>query len=74
MYESFECFIFFHRLLAALIKHSGSTNVMHVILQNGGVAKLVSMATSEHELMQNEALVALTLLASSHLGNYMSVL
>lgn len=57
-----------NRLLAALIKHSGATNVMQVILQNGGIPKLVSMATSEHELMQNEALVAITLVASSHLG------
>ncbi|XP_072164760.1 rap1 GTPase-GDP dissociation stimulator 1-B-like [Diadema setosum] len=55
------------RLLASLIKHSGSTQVMETIVQHGGLPRLVAMVMSEHALMQNEALVALTLIAASHL-------
>eukprot|EP00057_Strongylocentrotus_purpuratus_P008535 XP_011663009.1 PREDICTED: rap1 GTPase-GDP dissociation stimulator 1-B [Strongylocentrotus purpuratus] len=62
------------RLLASLIKHSGSTKVMETIVQHGGLPCLVGMATSEHPLMQNEALVALTLIAASHLESAESTL
>lgn len=62
------------RLLASLIKHSGSTKVMETIVQSGGLPRLVGMATSEHPLMQNEALVGLTLIAASHLESAESVL
>ncbi|XP_077999749.1 rap1 GTPase-GDP dissociation stimulator 1-like [Glandiceps talaboti] len=53
-----------NRLLAALIKNSGSSIVMKTIVKAGGLPCLVSMATSEYPLMQNEALVAIALLAS----------
>ncbi|XP_022097171.1 rap1 GTPase-GDP dissociation stimulator 1-like isoform X2 [Acanthaster planci] len=56
-----------NRLLAALIKHSANTQVMHCIIEHGGMPRLVAMAMSEHTLMQNEALIALTLLSSTQL-------
>ncbi|XP_033643883.1 rap1 GTPase-GDP dissociation stimulator 1-like isoform X2 [Asterias rubens] len=58
-----------NRLLAALIKHSANTQVMHCIIEHGGMSRLVAMAMSEHTLMQNEALIALTLLSSTQLDN-----
>uniref|UniRef100_A0A4W6FAB1 Rap1 GTPase-GDP dissociation stimulator 1 n=1 Tax=Lates calcarifer TaxID=8187 RepID=A0A4W6FAB1_LATCA len=59
-----------NRLLSALIRHSKS-KVRHVcitVIQGGGVKHLVTMATSEHMIMQNEALVALGLIAALDLG------
>ena len=53
------------RLLAWLIKHSRSTEVMKTVIQSKGIPHLITMATSEYVLMQNEALVALSLIASS---------
>ncbi|CAH1247012.1 RAP1GDS1 [Branchiostoma lanceolatum] len=47
------------RLLAAIIKHSRSEEVVSSVVNQGGVARLVAMATSEHPVMQNEALIAL---------------
>lgn len=38
------------------------------MIQKGGVKHLVTMATSEHMIMQNEALVALGLIAALDLG------
>uniref|UniRef100_A0A8D3BYY2 Uncharacterized protein n=1 Tax=Scophthalmus maximus TaxID=52904 RepID=A0A8D3BYY2_SCOMX len=49
------------RLLAALIRHSRSTEVVHAVAKADGVRHLISMATSEHVIMQNEALVALAI-------------
>ncbi|XP_033097113.1 rap1 GTPase-GDP dissociation stimulator 1-like isoform X2 [Anneissia japonica] len=57
-----------NRLLAALIKNSASKEVMQIVIDQGGIEHLVKMAMSEHTLMQNEALIALTLVASSNLG------
>uniref|UniRef100_A0A674MBM0 Si:dkey-191g9.5 n=1 Tax=Takifugu rubripes TaxID=31033 RepID=A0A674MBM0_TAKRU len=56
------------RLLAALIRHSRSP-VSHI----GGVQHLISMATSEHVIMQNEALVALTIAAATDLESMTEV-
>uniref|UniRef100_A0A674NEC6 Si:dkey-191g9.5 n=1 Tax=Takifugu rubripes TaxID=31033 RepID=A0A674NEC6_TAKRU len=56
------------RLLAALIRHSRSPDVVRAVLHGGGVQHLISMATSEHVIMQNEALVALTIAAATDLG------
>ncbi|XP_027693397.1 rap1 GTPase-GDP dissociation stimulator 1 isoform X4 [Vombatus ursinus] len=56
-----------NRLLSALIRHSKSKDVIKTIVQNGGVKHLVTMATSEHVIMQNEALVALALIAALEL-------
>lgn len=41
---------------------------MRTVIQGGGVKHLVTMATSEHMIMQNEALVALGLIAALDLG------
>ncbi|XP_066891636.1 rap1 GTPase-GDP dissociation stimulator 1 isoform X11 [Kogia breviceps] len=56
------------RLLSALIRHSKSKDVIKTIVQSGGIKHLVTMATSEHVIMQNEALVALALIAALELG------
>ncbi|XP_061769839.1 rap1 GTPase-GDP dissociation stimulator 1 isoform X3 [Nerophis ophidion] len=52
-----------NRLLSALIRHSKS-KVVKMVIQGDGVKHLVTMATSEHIIMQNEALVALGLIAA----------
>ncbi|XP_078658666.1 rap1 GTPase-GDP dissociation stimulator 1-like isoform X2 [Branchiostoma floridae x Branchiostoma belcheri] len=52
------------RLLAAVVKHSRSEEVVSCVVNQGGVAHLVTMATSEHPVMQNEALIALTIAAT----------
>uniref|UniRef100_A0A665UVJ1 Rap1 GTPase-GDP dissociation stimulator 1 n=1 Tax=Echeneis naucrates TaxID=173247 RepID=A0A665UVJ1_ECHNA len=57
-----------NRLLSALIRHSKSKEVVRTVIQGGGVKHLVTMATSEHMIMQNEALVALGLIAALDLG------
>ncbi|MCI4376218.1 hypothetical protein PGIGA_G00185880 [Pangasianodon gigas] len=50
-----------NRLLAALIRHSRSSEVIRAVIKADGVQHLISMATSEHVIMQNEALVALAI-------------
>ncbi|XP_053317548.1 rap1 GTPase-GDP dissociation stimulator 1 isoform X2 [Spea bombifrons] len=56
-----------NRLLSALIRHSKSKDVIRTIIESGGIKHLVTMATSEHVIMQNEALVALGLIAALEL-------
>ncbi|XP_075465809.1 rap1 GTPase-GDP dissociation stimulator 1 isoform X5 [Ascaphus truei] len=56
-----------NRLLSALIRHSKSKDVIRTIVESGGIKHLVTMATSEHVIMQNEALVALGLIATLEL-------
>uniref|UniRef100_A0A671RI26 Rap1 GTPase-GDP dissociation stimulator 1 n=1 Tax=Sinocyclocheilus anshuiensis TaxID=1608454 RepID=A0A671RI26_9TELE len=58
-----------NRLLSALIRHSKSKNVVRTVIQGGGIKHLVTMATSEHMIMQNEALVALGLVAALDLDS-----
>ncbi|XP_015272936.1 PREDICTED: rap1 GTPase-GDP dissociation stimulator 1-like, partial [Gekko japonicus] len=50
-----------NRLLASLLRHSRSPEVVQAIQEAQGVKHLVSMATSEHVIMQNEALIALAI-------------
>ncbi|XP_071235815.1 rap1 GTPase-GDP dissociation stimulator 1-like isoform X1 [Salvelinus alpinus] len=50
-----------NRLLAALIRHSRAPEVINAVTKADGVRHLISMATSEHLIMQNEALVALAI-------------
>ncbi|XP_064419136.1 rap1 GTPase-GDP dissociation stimulator 1-A [Latimeria chalumnae] len=50
-----------NRLLASLIRHSKSQEVVRAVLMAQGVKHLVSMARSEHVIMQNEALIALAI-------------
>uniref|UniRef100_A0A3B4FQ22 Rap1 GTPase-GDP dissociation stimulator 1-like n=1 Tax=Pundamilia nyererei TaxID=303518 RepID=A0A3B4FQ22_9CICH len=49
------------RLLAALIRHSQNSEVVREVARANGIRHLVSMASSEHVIMQNEALVALAI-------------
>lgn len=46
---------------------------MRTVIQGGGVKHLVTMATSEHMIMQNEALVALGLIAALDLGKLQGI-
>ncbi|KAM3849637.1 rap1 GTPase-GDP dissociation stimulator 1-like, partial [Diretmus argenteus] len=54
-----------NRLLAALIRHSRNPEVIHAVTNVDGVRHLMSMATSEHVIMQNEALVALAIASAT---------
>ncbi|XP_042192742.1 rap1 GTPase-GDP dissociation stimulator 1-like [Callorhinchus milii] len=56
-----------NRLLASLIRHSKSQDVVGAVVQSGGVKHLISMAISEHVIMQNEALIALALASALNL-------
>uniref|UniRef100_A0A665UPH9 Si:dkey-191g9.5 n=1 Tax=Echeneis naucrates TaxID=173247 RepID=A0A665UPH9_ECHNA len=55
------------RLLAAFIRHSRSPEVVCAVAKADGVRHLISMATSEHVIMQNEALVALAIASAINL-------
>ncbi|KAJ8248453.1 hypothetical protein GJAV_G00242170 [Gymnothorax javanicus] len=50
-----------NRLLAALIRHSRAPEVITAVTEADGVRHLITMATNEHVIMQNEALVALAI-------------
>ncbi|KAJ0004638.1 hypothetical protein NQD34_010852 [Periophthalmus magnuspinnatus] len=52
------------RLLAALIRHSRSPEVVGAVAHAHGIKHLITMATGEHVIMQNEALVALAIAAA----------
>ncbi|KAF4520682.1 hypothetical protein B566_EDAN006358 [Ephemera danica] len=54
-----------NRLLAWLVKNSRSVNVARAVVEAGGLPCLVSMLSAEHIVMQNEALLALVLVAGS---------
>ncbi|XP_078016777.1 rap1 GTPase-GDP dissociation stimulator 1 isoform X2 [Epinephelus lanceolatus] len=56
------------RLLAAFIRHSRSPEVVLAVAKADGVRHLISMATSEHVIMQNEALVALAIASAIDIG------
>ncbi|XP_041362294.1 rap1 GTPase-GDP dissociation stimulator 1-like [Gigantopelta aegis] len=58
-----------NRLLAWLVRNSKSADVMKNIIRADGLQFLVAMATSEHIVMQNEALFALTMICSSVLAD-----
>ena len=51
-----------------MVKHSRDSSVMKSVIQDGGIPHLVNMVNAEHAVMQNEALVALTLIAGTILG------
>ncbi|MGH0164920.1 UNVERIFIED_CONTAM: hypothetical protein FKN15_076900 [Acipenser sinensis] len=50
-----------NRLLAALIRHSRAPEVVKAVTRVEGMQHLITMATNEHVIMQNEALVALAI-------------
>ncbi|KAM9726422.1 rap1 GTPase-GDP dissociation stimulator 1-B [Menidia menidia] len=53
------------RLLAAFIRHSRSPEVVRAVARADGIRHLISMAKSEHVIMQNEALVALAIASAA---------
>nr|XP_034313658.1 rap1 GTPase-GDP dissociation stimulator 1-B isoform X2 [Crassostrea gigas] len=53
------------RLLASLVKNGRSAELMRNVVKCQGIPPLVAMVSSEHLVMQNEALVALTLISST---------
>lgn len=52
------------RLLARLIKNSKDVESLSIILENGGLKPLENMMICEHDVMKNEALMALIILAN----------
>ncbi|KAH9502306.1 Rap1 GTPase-GDP dissociation stimulator 1-B [Bulinus truncatus] len=56
------------RVMASLVKNSRSAAVIQNLIRADGVVHLVSMAMSEHLVMQNEAIMALTIICSTALG------
>ncbi|XP_075697854.1 rap1 GTPase-GDP dissociation stimulator 1-B-like isoform X2 [Rhinoderma darwinii] len=56
-----------NRLLASLLRHSKSQDVVMAIQKAKGMKYLVSMTTSEHAIMQNEALIALAIASAINL-------
>ncbi|CAH2321357.1 rap1 GTPase-GDP dissociation stimulator 1-like [Pelobates cultripes] len=57
-----------NRLLASLLRHSKSQDVVKAVQQAEGMKHLVSMTTSEHAIMQNEALIALAIASAINLA------
>ncbi len=47
--------------------------VIHTVIKADGVQHLISMATSEHVIMQNEALVALAIASAIDIGKTFAV-
>uniref|UniRef100_A0A8C5X3A9 Uncharacterized protein n=1 Tax=Malurus cyaneus samueli TaxID=2593467 RepID=A0A8C5X3A9_9PASS len=60
-----------HRLLASILQHNRSPEVVKAIQAAQGVKHLVSMTTSEHAVMQNEALNALAIASAIDLGIFL---
>ncbi|GFO23481.1 rap1 GTPase-GDP dissociation stimulator 1 [Plakobranchus ocellatus] len=56
------------RVMASLIKNSRSAMVVQNLIRAEGLGHLVAMATSEHLVMQNEAVMALTIVCSTALA------
>ncbi|OCT59755.1 rap1 GTPase-GDP dissociation stimulator 1 [Xenopus laevis] len=56
-----------NRLLASLLRYSKSQDVVKAVHRARGLKHLVSMTTSEHAIMQNEALVALAIASAINL-------
>uniref|UniRef100_A0A8C4J404 26S proteasome non-ATPase regulatory subunit 5 n=1 Tax=Dromaius novaehollandiae TaxID=8790 RepID=A0A8C4J404_DRONO len=60
-----------NRLLASILRHNRSQEVVKAIQEAQGVKHLVSMTTSEHVTMQNEALNALAIASAINLGIFL---
>ncbi|OPJ84627.1 rap1 GTPase-GDP dissociation stimulator 1-like [Patagioenas fasciata monilis] len=58
-----------HRLLASILRHNRSQEVVKAIQEAQGVKHLVSMTTSKHTALQNEALDALAIASAIDLGD-----
>jgi hypothetical protein len=57
-----------NRFVASLVKNSRSSDAMNCIVSSGALKHLVAMSGAEHVLMQNEAIIALTIIVSSLAG------
>uniref|UniRef100_A0A8B9ZRT8 Rap1 GTPase-GDP dissociation stimulator 1 n=1 Tax=Anas zonorhyncha TaxID=75864 RepID=A0A8B9ZRT8_9AVES len=57
-----------NRLLASIVRHNRSQEVVKAVQEAQGVKHLVSMTTSEHAALQNEALNALAIASAIDLG------
>nr|XP_033799724.1 rap1 GTPase-GDP dissociation stimulator 1-like [Geotrypetes seraphini] len=57
-----------NRLLASVLRHSKSQEVVKAVQEVQGMKHLVSMTTSEHVIMQNEALIALAIASAIDLA------
>lgn len=57
------------RTIAWLVKNSLNQHVMKNIVEAGGLLYLIEMISSKYPVMQNEAIVALTLIASTVLSS-----
>lgn len=53
------------RMLALIAKQARTAEVGEQIIKCGGLAPIVAMVSSEHDIMQNEALIALTVISST---------
>lgn len=53
------------RMLAMMAKQARTAEVSQQILKCGGLAPIVTMVTSEHPIMQNEALIALAVISTT---------
>uniref|UniRef100_A0A8C0HR10 26S proteasome non-ATPase regulatory subunit 5 n=1 Tax=Buteo japonicus TaxID=224669 RepID=A0A8C0HR10_9AVES len=60
-----------NRLLASILHHNRSQEVVKAIQEAQGVKHLVSMTTSKHAAMQNEALNALAIASAIDLGIFL---
>ncbi|KAJ7373122.1 Rap1 GTPase-GDP dissociation stimulator 1 [Desmophyllum pertusum] len=58
------------RMLAVIVKQARTAEVSQQIMKGGGLAPIVAMVSSEHVIMQNEALIALTVMSSTVEENY----
>ncbi|KAK2582787.1 hypothetical protein KPH14_005051 [Odynerus spinipes] len=63
-----------NRLLAWLINNSRDKNVALMIIKHGGTPYLIKMILAEHTLMQNEAILSLTFVATICLLELESIL
>jgi len=64
-----------NRLVASLIKNSTHCkDVMSTVARCGALPHLVRMSTAEHIVMQNEALIALTILFTVLTGQSLVVI
>ncbi|KAL9957921.1 hypothetical protein ACROYT_G034877 [Oculina patagonica] len=53
------------RMLAVIVKQAKTAEVSRQIMKCGGLAPIVTMVSSEHVIMQNEALIALAVMSST---------
>lgn len=53
------------RMLAVIVKEAKSAEVSQKLITSGGLTPIVAMVSSEHVIMQNEALIALAVMSST---------